>query len=262
VSKRRALQRHKTKPPCGVCRVCWVHLETKSKACGPQWKTCNLRYPSAGFSSRPLTDSLDFARDSLAHDWRDRPATAGDPFCVLAVALWLPTPSYRTLSEMIQKRRRSLLEIGDAMRFLCCLLLGWSVLLSGCGESKEDAAVAAIEELGGEVTFDEKNPGKPVIVNLLATEVTDAGLVHLKGLTGLQMLGLSGTKVTDAGLIQLKWLTGQESLNLSNTKVADAGLVHLKGLKSLHTVNLALTEVTDAVGAHSSWGSAQREAAA
>jgi hypothetical protein len=35
VSKRRAFQRHKTKPLCRVCRVCWVHLGTTEKACGP-----------------------------------------------------------------------------------------------------------------------------------------------------------------------------------------------------------------------------------
>ena len=68
-----------------------------------------------------------------------RPAAAVDPFCVWTVALWLPTPSYRTLSEMVLRRVRVLLEIGDTMRVLCCLLLGWSTLLSGCGESKEDA---------------------------------------------------------------------------------------------------------------------------
>jgi hypothetical protein len=31
-------------------------------------------------------------------------ATAGDPFCVWAVALWMPTLRYRTLSEMILGR--------------------------------------------------------------------------------------------------------------------------------------------------------------
>jgi hypothetical protein len=34
-SKRRAYQQHKTQSLCGVCRVCWVHLGTKEKACGP-----------------------------------------------------------------------------------------------------------------------------------------------------------------------------------------------------------------------------------
>ena len=35
-------------------------------------------------------------------------------------------------------------------------------------------------------------------------DATDADLAHLKGLTGLQQLGLGGTKVTDAGIEQLK----------------------------------------------------------
>ena len=39
------------------------------------------------------------------------------------------------------------------------------------------------------------------------TQVTDAGLEHLKGLTQLQGLSLSGTQVTDAGLEHLKGLT-------------------------------------------------------
>ena len=36
------------------------------------------------------------------------------------------------------------------------------------------------------------------------TKVTDAGLVHLKGLTKLQRLYLTDTKVTDAGVKKLQ----------------------------------------------------------
>ena len=35
-------------------------------------------------------------------------------------------------------------------------------------------------------------------------KATDAGLVHLKGLTGLQTLALRGTKITDAGVVDLR----------------------------------------------------------
>jgi hypothetical protein len=42
------------------------------------------------------------------------PETAGDPFCVRAVALWLPTPRSGTLSEMNLKRVCVLLMIVDA----------------------------------------------------------------------------------------------------------------------------------------------------
>jgi Leucine-rich repeat (LRR) protein len=58
--------------------------------------------------------------------------------------------------------------------------------------------------------------------------LTDAGLVHLKGLTSLQRLTLSGTKVTDAGLVHLKGLTSLKMLSLQKTKVTDAGVKDLQ----------------------------------
>ena len=93
------------------------------------------------------------------------------------------------------------------------MLVGLTVVASNAvGEDKdvkrsdaEKKAIAAIKKLGGKVTFDERKPGKPVIfVNLVNTKVTDAGLVHLKGLTNLQSLGLKNTKVTDAGVKKLQ----------------------------------------------------------
>jgi hypothetical protein len=103
-------------------------------------KTFSPRYPSAESTSRPNSGGLNSGRDRLAHNRRDRHATKGDPFCVWAVALWMPTLSYRTLSEMVVRRVRVLLKIGDTMRVLCCLLLVWSTLLSGCSKSNEDAS--------------------------------------------------------------------------------------------------------------------------
>ena len=54
------------------------------------------------------------------------------------------------------------------------------------GESTD--AVAAIEEMGGKVTFDDMVPGKPVVGVELSNSklVTDASLVHFKGLTSLE----------------------------------------------------------------------------
>ena len=165
---------------------------------------------------------------------------------------------------MILKQVRVLREIGDAMRVLCCLLLGWSVLLSGCGKSKKNAvaqiktssapakvdedAVAAIKKLGGKVEI-EKNFLHDVEyvakVDLSQANATDAVWVHLKGLTSLRDLRLGGT-ITDAGLVHLRGLTSLTVLTLRSTKVTDRGLVHLKGLKSLITLFLHDTEVTDA----------------
>ena len=55
------------------------------------------------------------------------------------------------------------------------------------------------------------------------TEVSDAGLEHLQGLTELQALSLSFATAADAGLQYLKGLTKLRRLDLSGTKVADAG---------------------------------------
>ena len=89
-------------------------------------------------------------------------------------------------------------------------------------------AIAEIEKLGGKVTIDEKSPGKPVItVDLRQTEVTDAGLEHLKRLPRLESLNLTRTKVTDAGMQHLEGLTTLRTLGLFGTHVTDAGLVYL-----------------------------------
>ncbi len=42
------------------------------------------------------------------------------------------------------------------------------------------------------------------MVDLSRTEITDAGLVHLKGLTKLEFLGLSYTQVTEEGVKKLQ----------------------------------------------------------
>ena len=65
-------------------------------------------------------------------------------------------------------------------------------------------------------------------VNLNGTDVTDEGLVHLKGLTKLETLGLGRTQVTDAGLVHLKGMTNLKRLYLHYTQVTAAGVAELK----------------------------------
>ena len=60
------------------------------------------------------------------------------------------------------------------------------------------------------------------------SQLTDAGLVHLKGLTNLQDFHLDDTQITDAGLVHLKGLTNLQSLYLYETQVTDAGVAELK----------------------------------
>jgi hypothetical protein len=78
------------------------------------------------------------------------------------------------------------------------------------------------------------------------TDVTDAGMSHLKGLTKLSALYLSQTQLSDTGLAHLKGLTNLSSLDLSYTQVTDSGLPHLKALTNLSGLSLSDTSVTDA----------------
>ena len=100
------------------------------------------------------------------------------------------------------------------------------------------------------------------------SKITDAGLVHLSGMTRLEWLDLTGCKITGRGLASLKemkqlkrlclgWTQVDdvgleviagfpqlEILELHQTRVTDAGLVHLRGLKNLRKLSVMYTAVT------------------
>ncbi|MGI9243889.1 MAG: hypothetical protein ACR2RV_24040 [Verrucomicrobiales bacterium] len=89
----------------------------------------------------------------------------------------------------------------------------------------QEESIAAIKELGGKFT----DGGKRLnLRGTRGTKVTDAGLVHLKGMTGLTTLGLAGAQITDAGLVHLEGMTGLVLLGLNLTKVTKAGVEKLK----------------------------------
>ena len=64
--------------------------------------------------------------------------------------------------------------------------------------------VAALEKLEAGIALNEQ--GEVIDVSLNGTDVTDAGLVHLKGLTKLQAfkIGGFGQEITDAGIADLQ----------------------------------------------------------
>jgi len=134
---------------------------------------------------------------------------------------------------------------------LSLLTLGLSLIPVLCWAAEPNAdqakAIAEIKKLGDKITVDKYNADKPVSgVDLRLTKITDAGLEHLKRLTQLQSLNLTGTQITDVGLVYLKGLTQLQSLNLKSTQITDAGLVHLKGLTQLSWLDLSETKITDA----------------
>ena len=126
-----------------------------------------------------------------------------------------------------------------------CLLLSAAAPVYAGGA--EDAAVKAVEKLGGTVTRDVDDPAHPVVaVSFVGVPVTDRGLRELAPLKHLRTLDLAVCLgVTDAGLKDVAGLKGLEELNLSYTGTTDAGLKRLAGLKGLRKLNLIGDRVTD-----------------
>ena|GEM_PF-1202428 len=107
-----------------------------------------------------------------------------------------------------------------------------------------------------EVVFDRHLEGFRVLHGIVpfgflnlsdCSNLTDAGLEHLKSLTSLQNLNLSNCNLTDAGLEHLKSLTSLQNLDLRGCgNLTGAGLEHLKTLTSLQTLHLSwCRELTD-----------------
>jgi Leucine rich repeat/Leucine Rich repeat len=160
------------------------------------------------------------------------------------------------------------------------LMIFTAIVAVGCGwigrrmeqKRKEREAVEAIVRLKGEVFYDyqretveDVQPSGPAwlrkllgenffsevdAVLLYDSDVTDAGLANLEGLSELQTLVLTGTKVTDVGLSNLRGLAHLQNLTLSGDTITDAGLVNLSQLPRLQELDLARTNITDAALKH------------
>ncbi len=133
-------------------------------------------------------------------------------------------------------------------------------------------AVAAIRKLQGTVRYDwERKDGRAISngkpwgprwlvdqigidyfghvtqVRVVAVhELSDAELIQISHLTGLEELDLHRSRVTDASLAHLEGLTDLHSLTLFHTDVSDAGLMRLKRLWRLRNLSIENTKVTDA----------------
>ncbi|MGI8978684.1 MAG: leucine-rich repeat domain-containing protein [Pirellulaceae bacterium] len=134
------------------------------------------------------------------------------------------------------------------------------------GKAREkQVAVAAIENLGGYVFYDERAPTRSGLTWLILgddsfgnvngvdfnplkqenRQITDADLRHLKAFPRLNHLVLKNCcQITDAGLADLSGLANLQYLYLNDSPITDAGLVHLAGLTNLEELSLTHTQVT------------------
>jgi len=75
--------------------------------------------------------------------------------------------------------------------------------------------------------------------------LTDVGLGYLADLVNLRELSLFWEKITDKGLSHIEGITELTQLTLDGNKITDEGLRHLRGLKELTELSLDFTEITD-----------------
>ncbi len=159
-------------------------------------------------------------------------------------------------------------RLGSLM--LCVLIVALGSNLFAVFQKKarrQSEAAAIIQELGGQVAYDDQGVVPPdafpglrkllgndffdnVIQATFPPAAGDADLACLEALPKLDTLDLSGTHVSNAGLASLEGLAQLAFLNLDQTKITDAGLEHLKGLTNLQELSLGNTRVTDAGLAH------------
>ena len=81
-------------------------------------------------------------------------------------------------------------------------------------------------------------------LDLSDSQITDAGLRHLSGLTCLGELRLSDVAITGSGFQNVDRLESLSSLQLAFTRVSDMELVHLKKMPTLRELTLTGTAIT------------------
>ena len=176
-------------------------------------------------------------------------------------AYGMAKPLAKLISMLTPKRRWAQFSLLTLFLVVTVLCVGLRLVVVPAENQRR--AVSAIRALGGYVEYAEADDGTSEaslrlwlpqdyfdevrVVDLSTAQDTDAGLAHLQGLTGLQVLWLSNTQVTDAGLAHLHGLTAlQDLILLGSTQVTDTGLAHLQGLTALKELWLSGTQVTDA----------------
>lgn len=161
-------------------------------------------------------------------------------------------PLPKTPRHWLQFRLRTLLLLVT----LVAAVLGWRMHVWRTEQAQQRQAMAELKELGAStsVTFDShaeaialqhRKADNMIIFDV--PQLTDDDLKALKNAPLTRSLVVVGTQITDAGLVHLRNLKQLKELDLKKNKnITDAGLVHLEGLKDLDLLILIGTGVTPA----------------
>jgi hypothetical protein len=87
-------------------------------------------------------------------------------------------------------------------------------------------------------------------IELDGTQVTDSGLSQLANFTRLDCLSLKGTAISDAGLARTAGLNKLTRLALDDTHIGDCGFRHISKIRNLRDLRAKGTNVTDAGLSH------------
>jgi internalin A len=159
--------------------------------------------------------------------------------------------------DLIPPRRRwfrfSLRTLLLAMTLLACWL-GYQVWRW----NERDKAIAQLRALGGEVSFGtnptpkwlvamfgEKPFRRVGIVNLHRLPATDEHLQLMAWFPDLETVTINGTQVTDAGLKHLDGMSKLWWLEMEWNNISDEGLAELKDLPSLKALRVTDSRVTN-----------------
>lgn len=141
---------------------------------------------------------------------------------------------------------------------LCCVLLigtteaapkakGKAARVEQREKAGSEAAVSAVEKLGGRVERLNGDSEQPVVAVILSgVKLAPAQLKLLTEFPELHTLILRDGPFDNAGLAQLATLGNLQALDLENTLVSDAGLPSLKKFSKIKEVYLTGSAVTEA----------------
>jgi eukaryotic-like serine/threonine-protein kinase len=146
----------------------------------------------------------------------------------------------------------------DRTAALYALSIGGTIVIDGATERIADPVALpkakfqlTAVHLGGNKKLDDRaietfaRCAKLEFLDFNQTDITDAGLRHLRSTKTLKGILLHATRVTDAGMEHLAGNLGLEVLDVHETQVTDKGLAQFQGCKSLHQVDLRSLKITN-----------------